>query len=141
MPDTATPRRRFERLAVDVPVRVSTIDPERDRRTGRPCFRATREYCANLSRGGAFIRTGDPFTPGGRVLLELHVPERAPIEAVGRVAWARSVLAPEGSGAGSGVGVEFVELDGDQRTALERWLEARRAARGASPDAEDRGPA
>ena len=48
-------RRRHPRIEARIPVRVSTIEPERDRWTGRPFFRATDETCANVSRGGAFI--------------------------------------------------------------------------------------
>lgn len=114
--------RRHPRVPVRVPVRVSTIDPETDPRTGRSCFRATRELCANLSRGGAFIHTDDPLSPGHRVLVEIHVPGSDPIETLGRVAWAKSVLGPGGR-VENGVGVEFVDasasgLDGE----IERFL-------------------
>jgi len=34
-------RRRFPRVALDVPIRLSTIDPEIDPWTGRPFFRAS----------------------------------------------------------------------------------------------------
>ena len=100
--------RRHPRVPVRVPVRVSSIDAETDPRTGRPCFRATRELCANISRGGAFIHTDDPLSPGHRVLMEIHVPGTAPIETLGRVAWTKSVLAPGGR-IRNGAGVEFVD--------------------------------
>ena len=92
MPEHKSPQRRHRRIAVHMPVRISTIDPETDPRTGRPYFRATREYCANLSRGGAFIRTSDPLSPGRRVLVEIHMP----VEAIGRVAWSKTVLTTSG---------------------------------------------
>lgn len=116
--------RRHPRVPVRVPVRVSTIDPETDPRTGRPCFRATREMCANLSRGGAFIHTDDPLSPGHRVLVEIHVPGREPLETLGRVAWAKSVLGPSGR-IDNGVGVEFLgaettDLPGEIEGFLER---------------------
>ena len=100
--------RRHRRVSVHVPVRVSTIDPETDPRTGRPYFRDTREYVANLSRGGAFIETDDPPSPGHRVLVQIHVPEAEPIETVGRVAWSRKVLTRETGDEGAGAGVEFL---------------------------------
>ena len=53
--DENTPR-RHPRIRADVPVRVATIDPETDSRTGRRYFQSCEESCANLSRGGA-IRT------------------------------------------------------------------------------------
>jgi uncharacterized protein (TIGR02266 family) len=117
-------RRRHVRIAVHVPVRVSTIDAETDPRTGRPFFRASREYCANLSRGGAFIRTRDPLSPGHRVLVEIHMPEGDPIETIGRVAWAKTVLGPGREPHESGVGVEFLGGSDDALVALERWLGA-----------------
>jgi len=116
-------QRRHRRIAVHMPVRISTIDPETDPRTGRLYFRATREYCANLSRGGAFIRTTDPLSPGRRVLVEIHMPEGEPVEAVGRVAWSKTVLTASGDREDSGVGVEFLGSSGAQLTALADYLE------------------
>lgn len=71
--------RRHRRMPVRVPVRVSTIDSEVDAHTGRPFFRASREWCANLSRGGVYISTAEPLTPGRRVLVELQLPDGTPI--------------------------------------------------------------
>jgi len=116
-------RRRHRRIAVHMPVRISTIDPETDPRTGRPYFRATREYCANLSRGGVFIRTSDPLSPGRRVLVEIHMPEGEPVEAIGRVAWSKTVLTATGDPEDSGVGVEFLGSSGDRLTALADYLD------------------
>jgi len=116
-------QRRHHRIAVHMPVRISTIDPETDPRTGRPYFRATREYCANLSRGGAFIRTSDPLSPGRRVLVEIHMPEGEPVEAIGRVAWSKTVLNASGGPEDSGVGVEFLGSAGNQLAALADYLD------------------
>ncbi len=108
--------RRSQRVPVHVPVRVSTIDPETDPLTGQPYFRDTREYVANISEGGAFIRTNDPPQAGGRVLVQIHVAEGESIEAVGRVAWSRRVLTPATEAPDvdeaedeAGAGVEFLE--------------------------------
>ena len=122
MSETKSHRRRHRRIAVHMPVRISTIDAETDPRTGRPYFRATREYCANLSRGGAFIRTSDPLSPGRRVLVEIHIPEGEPIEAIGRVAWSKTVLTSSGDPEDSGVGVEFLGASGDRLAALANYL-------------------
>ena len=67
-----------------------------------------REYVANLSRGGAFIRTNDPPSPGRRVLVQIHVPDAEPIETIGRIAWSRKVLTPNGESQDGGAGVEFL---------------------------------
>ena len=123
MSESKSRQRRHRRIAVHMPVRISTIDPETDPRTGRPYFRATREYCANLSRGGAFIRTSDPLSPGRRVLVEIQVPEGKPVEAIGRVAWSKTVLKTSGDPEGSGVGVEFLGSSGEQLSALADYLD------------------
>ena len=115
--------RRHPRVAVKLPVRISTIDPETDPTTGRPFFRATREVCANLSRGGLFIKTNEPPSPGRRVLLELHFPDGRPLEAVGRVAWSKVLVGPEGESRVNGVGVEFLGAAPDQLAALGTFLD------------------
>jgi hypothetical protein len=101
-------RRRHRRVRANVPVRISTIEPERDPWTGRPFFRATEETSGNLSAGGAFVVTAEPLRPGRRVLLELHLPEGGSIEAIGRVAWTKRVLAPDERDREAGVGIEFL---------------------------------
>jgi uncharacterized protein (TIGR02266 family) len=115
-------RRRHPRVPVELPVRLSTIDPQIDPRTGRPYFRASREICANLSRGGLFIRTRDPISPGRRVLIELHLPDGQPVEAVGRIAWSKRVLAPAGGAEDDGVGIEILGAPGEQLEALESFI-------------------
>ena len=117
------PTRRHPRIALQVPVEVSTIDPETDPRTGRPYFRECRELCGNLSTGGMFIASSDPPGAGRRLLLRIHTPDGAPpIEAVARVAW-RKPEAPVGREQ-PGVGVEFLRPSAATRAAIERMLDA-----------------
>jgi uncharacterized protein (TIGR02266 family) len=115
-------RRRYRRLALALPVRVSTIDAETDPYTGRPFFRLSREWCGNVSRGGVFIRTPEPLAPGRRVLVEVSLPDGTPLEATGRVAWARRVLAPPGNHEEAGVGIEFLGATTAGLAALEQLL-------------------
>jgi hypothetical protein len=122
-PSSSTPR-RHQRVTVKLPVRVSTIDPERDPQTGRPFFRASRELVANLSRGGLGILTTDPLPPGRRVLVEMHFPDGAPLEAVGRVAWSKTVLAPAENTDDNSIGVEFIGATPEQLERLEDFLAA-----------------
>src|SRR3989304_2619531 len=101
-----------------MPVRIATIEPERDPWTGRPFFRASQETCANVSSGGAYVQTGEPLgpgrpillaiplpggphvrpaeplAPGRRILLEITLPDGQPVEAIGRIAWSKRVLTP-----------------------------------------------
>jgi uncharacterized protein (TIGR02266 family) len=121
--DLSGASRRHPRVDVALPVRISTIDPETDPNTGRPFFRATREVCANLSRGGLFIKTAEPPSPGRRVLLELHFPDGRPLEAVGRVAWSKVLVDPHGERRTKGVGVEFLGASPDQLAALNSFLD------------------
>ena len=118
------PTRRHPRVSLQVPVDVTTIDPETDRRTGRPYFRECRELCANLSSGGMFIATADPPHPGRRLLVRIHVADGAPpIEALARVAWHQPGLA-----LGSrepGVGLEFVDASARTHAAIAELLGAK----------------
>lgn len=116
---SSTPRR----FGIVAPVRVVSIDPETDPKTGERIFRASGEVCANLSRGGAFIRTSDAVEPGRRLLVQIHLPGGA-VEAVGRVAWSKRTLSPEGS-VDSGMGVEFLGASPEDESTLQHYIEAR----------------
>ena len=116
-------RRRHPRVAANLDVRISTIEPERDPWTGRPFFRASQETCGNVSRGGAFVRTEEEFTPGRRLLVELKLPDGSPLEAIGRVAWTKRVLGgPDGEDS-VGVGVEFIGGSPEQLERLELFVD------------------
>lgn len=122
MSEANGPRRRHPRISLNLPVHISSIDPERDHRTGRPYFRASRELCANVSPGGAYLRTADPLSPGRRVLIELPLPGGRSVEAVGRVAWSRTVVSPRGL-VESGCGIEFVGATGEAHAFLSELVE------------------
>jgi uncharacterized protein (TIGR02266 family) len=78
---------------------------------------AVADATENLSRGGLFIQTEQPWQVGDVVPLSLSFPGLLdPIEIVGRVTWIRPAL---GSGVG-GVGIA-VQTDAD-RTRLEKLL-------------------
>ena len=51
------------------------------------------------------------------------MPEGEPVEAIGRVAWSKTVLTTSGDPEDSGVGVEFLGSSGDQLTALADYLD------------------
>lgn len=110
MTDPSDRSRRHRRVSVHVPVHITAIDPERDPRTGHSYFLDTREYVANVSRGGAFIRTDDPPSPGQRVLVQIHLPDEEPLETIGRIAWSKRVIAAPGEpqDEAAGAGIEFL---------------------------------
>ncbi|MBK8720630.1 MAG: PilZ domain-containing protein, partial [Deltaproteobacteria bacterium] len=48
-------------------------------------------YCTNLSRGGLFVPTQEPLSPGSRLTVSLQVPgAMEPIEAEAEVRWVRA---------------------------------------------------
>jgi PilZ domain len=118
--EPADPPRRHARVRADLPVRISTIEPDLDPLTGRRYFRASQERCANLSRGGAFIETTELIDPGRRVLVELSLPDGGRVEAIGRVAWTQYTL--RGPTSGCGVGIEFLGGAAEQFTVLDEWV-------------------
>jgi len=122
MPDvTQTAPRRHTRVPADIPVRISTIEPDLDPLTGRAYFRASLERCSNLSRGGAFIQTTELLDPGRRVLVELSLPDGGQVEAIGRVAWTQRRLREPGDPY-CGVGVEFLGGAAEQLNVLEDFV-------------------
>jgi hypothetical protein len=124
--------RRHQRIDTALPVRVSTIESDRDPWTGRPYFRTSQETCSNLSRGGAFVRTGELLEPGKRVLLEISLPNGAQVEAIGRVAWTKRALERRGDEFDAGVGIEFLGGASSQLSLLEDFVSRRDDARGDS---------
>jgi Tfp pilus assembly protein PilZ len=122
------PGRRHARIDLRALARVSSIDPERDG-SGALCFHESEELCENLSVGGAFIHSADPPARGRRVLLQIHLPDGASVEAVGRVAWAQRELGGPGEPHASGAGIEFLSDDLETRSVIERYLAALRSER------------
>ena len=118
-------RRRHPRVLVHVPIRLSTIDPEVDPWSGRPFFRSCEEAVADVSRGGARIRSEEPLGPGRRLLLEMDLPDGRTFEAIARVAWSR--LDPSAPAA-YGLGLEFLGGTPDHLARLDDFL--RSGARG-----------
>lgn len=121
--DNYQDRRRHRRVAATMPVRISTIEPERDPWTGRPFFRASQETCANVSRGGAYVQTVEPLAPGRRILLEITLPDGQPVEAIGRIAWSKRVLTPRERDVQAGIGIEFLGGAAEQFSALEHYID------------------
>jgi uncharacterized protein (TIGR02266 family) len=65
-------------------------------------------YSVNLSKGGIFIETSTPLSPGENVSLRFEVPGEGPFEVDGVVAWVRTA---DGNGLPDGMGVQFSALD------------------------------
>ena len=126
MTDESSIQRPDDRIPVNVKVRISTIDPETDPSTGKPYFRSSEETCADVSRGGTFIETREPISPGRRLLVEIDLPGGPPIQTIGRVAWTRTVLEPSGDSIRSGFGIEFVGGSPEHQAQLQQFVDHKR---------------
>lgn len=136
--ELARAKQVHRRVNVRVPIRISTIDPEKDPKTGKLYFFTSEEHSANISRGGAFVATPEDIDPGRRVLVEIDIPNGSNIQTLGRVVWKR-VGTDSGPGAGSrkswaGIGIQFTGCRPDHLSELERYL--RTASRRRSAAAE-----
>jgi uncharacterized protein (TIGR02266 family) len=86
----------------------------------------------NLSEGGAFLQTDQPFVLGQRVRVRLYFPGLLePVLVEGVVIWRREAT----TGVSSGIGLAFEPLESSQQELLARLL----AAAGQSDEQEGRG--
>ena len=125
-----------KRLRADVPVRITTVEPERDHLTGDSFCRMVEESTADLSRGGAFIRSWEPLAAGRKVVVEIDLPASGQgddarpactLEMTARVAWTQrrvtTLSAPSKPIECPGYGVEFVSLRPGVKGRLDRFLD------------------
>jgi len=135
MSDSSAPSRRPQRhprSAVRLPVRISTVDAEKDPRTGDVFYLSADEECQNLSRGGLFVVTHEPVPEGSRLLVEIALPDGPEVQAIGRVAWSRVTAAGIAEEAvRPGIGIEFLGASREDLAAVERYVDrlARRGKR------------
>ncbi len=79
--------------------------------------RQRKELVADLSTGGAFVRSWNPLPVGAKVELSLRLPLTfSALELKGHVAWVRL------AGEHPGMGIEFVHEDEGGRAKLEKVL-------------------
>lgn len=80
------------------------------------------DYAENLSTGGTFVRTDRELALGTRVQLVLSFPGLVqPIRLDGVVRWARPPSRADGE---PGVAIQFTNMEGDARAALEQVIAA-----------------
>ncbi len=115
---------RHPRIATSVPIRISTVDPEIDPNTGKAFFRSAEETTANLSCGGAYLRSWEPLEAGRRVIVAIDLPTGEELQLTGRVVWTRRELRPPGSRSfeAPGYGVEFSDNSKQDLDRLDRFL-------------------
>ena len=115
---------RYPRIATSVPIRVSTVDSEIDPTTGKRFFRSAEETTANLSRGGAYLRSWEPLEAGRRVIVAIDLPSGEELQLTGRVVWTRRELRPEPAkdSEAPGYGVEFFGASSRELADLGRLI-------------------
>ena len=74
------------------------------------------DYTANISIGGCFLSTQQPFSMGETIELALILPTGKSINATGIVRWVSS------DGEFSGVGVQFTVLSDRDRRMIEQLV-------------------
>ena len=80
-----------------------------------------RDYAANISAGGMFVRTRTPNPLGSMIYLQFKLKDgQKVIEGLGKVV---HVNPPEH--AVPGMGIEFVNLDRDSRKLIDEIIEER----------------
>ncbi|MBF5040893.1 TIGR02266 family protein [Aggregicoccus sp. 17bor-14] len=78
-------------------------------------------WAVNLSGSGLFINTSTPLPVGSPLELVLSLPDApTPFEVEGRVA--RVSGADNAQHQGAGMGIEFVNVDEDRRSRIERFV-------------------
>jgi len=71
-----------------------------------------KEYTENISQGGFFIATGEPFELGAEVRIELVIPDLAAVLPVtGRVAYRLDEKGAAALGSSPGIGVQITAID------------------------------
>lgn len=80
----------------------------------------------DVSRGGMFIKTPQPFPPGTLLKFEVRIAEdRKVMQGVGRVVWKRDLAAADAERP-AGMGVKFIKLDDDSRRLIDQLLSTRK---------------
>ena len=80
-----------------------------------------REYSANISIGGMFIRTQEPRSEGARLYFQFRVPDDGSVfEGLGKVVHINPPDHPT-----PGMGIEFINLEENSRRVLDEIIRAR----------------
>ncbi len=107
------PSRKSERLQHELLVAYRTVDG------------FITDWAVNISHGGVFINTRNPLAIGSVVRLIVSLPGADfPFDLTGRVIRVQP-YDPDG-GQVAGMGLEFIDIDDDKRTRLERFVETLR---------------
>jgi len=106
--DVAPERRGSARLNVEIPIEYQSLQS----------FQKTPGF--NLSARGVYIRTAVPYDMGEQVLLRFQLPsQETSVKVAGQVVWRNAD--PKKLG-GMGMGIQFVDVSGADREAIEQYM-------------------
>src|SRR5580692_1744987 len=82
-------------------------------------------HAHDVSRGGIYIKTANPFAAGTLLKFEIRLAsDQTVITGVGRVVWKRDP--PQGTGdRPAGMGVKFIKVDEPSKVVIERLVSTR----------------
>jgi len=102
--------RRSDRLSHELLVAYRTVDG------------FITDWAVNISRGGIFINTRNPLAVGTTVRLIISLPDTAfPFDLKGKVIRVNEFDNP--SNQVPGMGIEFLDVDDDKRSRIERFVD------------------
>ncbi|MDP8999905.1 MAG: TIGR02266 family protein, partial [Myxococcota bacterium] len=82
-------------------------------------------HAHDVSRGGIFIKTANPFPPGTLLKFEIRLSsDQAVIAGVGRIVWKRDAGASNGERP-AGMGVKFIKIDEPSRVVIDKLMNTR----------------
>src|ERR1700722_3491628 len=97
-------------------------------------------HAHDVSRGGIYIKTANPFPPGTLLKFEIRLAsDQAVIAGVGRVVWKRDPTQSDGDRP-AGMGVKFIKIDEPSKTVIDK-LSNTKADAGSAYESEAEMPA
>ncbi len=87
--------RRHPRTRISLPVRVASVDPDRNARTGAAVFRAFNARTVDISDGGLALTALEDLGSGRRVRVALTLPDGHSVELAGRIVWLEPARQPD----------------------------------------------
>ncbi len=85
-------------------------------------------YAENVSEGGIYINTNEPYRVSDRVLLRIEFPERTLVRR-GEIVWAIRVPDHQRESMICGMGISFIDHHADWPEFFQRWKSANDAQR------------
>jgi uncharacterized protein (TIGR02266 family) len=102
--------RRVKIVSLNVRYKSATVDE----------FIENHAY--DVSRGGIFIKTANPFPPGTLLKFEIRLAsDQAVIAGVGRIVWKRDAGISNGDRP-AGMGVKFIKIDEPSKVVIDRLV-------------------